>query len=323
MTWSLNPASRIVQDLLLDLFASCTQCAIGLYEESDTGGKDRWILPSEQLKSYCRKMQSFPSGERRCYEDHVGRAKKVLQSGNGALTLCHAGVFNQALPVKIDGKVRAVLMYGQMCVEGDPRLVEARKRHEDTIRELNPGEDDELELYVYFDQIKLLSAPELDLLNQQLSVLQRVVYEMLGERQELNRQTEAIIHDVQTRLQSSLALAENLSYDLKRMTTSHEPLFELHSQASELLQSLLALRVLTRNLGSFMPEYEFRTFSLSSLVEEACSLYSAEAERKKVEIRVRLDKPHNIEIYACPHAAGNQQSASQCHKILFPWWTRS
>jgi len=103
---------------VLNLVASCTGCAIGVYEPSSDGNV-REVLPPGGFESYCSKIQSFPEGRCLCHADHIKRAKKVIETGIGCLTLCHAGVFNQALPIVIKGRVRAVLMYGQMCVEGD------------------------------------------------------------------------------------------------------------------------------------------------------------------------------------------------------------
>jgi signal transduction histidine kinase len=190
----------------------------------------------------------------------------------------------------------AVLMYGQMWVEGDHRSAIARMRHESTVRRLQVGEDDELELRVYYDNIKRLSRRDLDLLDGQLSSLQRLFYDMLSEEQERGRQAEEIIHDLQTRLQPVLALAENLYYGICRVSGKYHSLGVLQGTADELLKSALAMRVPIWNLGSYMPEYQFEPYSLSALVKEAIALYRAEAERREVEIRTRLQKPSTIQM---------------------------
>ena len=286
---------RQAQHAALDFCTSFTKCAIGLFEPTDDGGV-RVILPLTQFEPYCKKLRAFPEGDRRCQADHIKRARQVIDSGEPILFLCHAGVFNKALPLVINGEVRAVLMYGQMWVEGDHRSAIARMRHESTVRRLQVGEDDELELRIYYDDIKRLSRRDLDLLDGQLSSLQRLYYEMLSEEQERGRQTEEIIHDLQTRLQPVLALAENLYYGICRVSGKYHSLRVLQGTADELLKSALAMRVPIWNLGNFMPEYQFKTCPLEALVEEAIELYSAEAERKEVYIHTELEKPSSIEM---------------------------
>jgi signal transduction histidine kinase len=187
-------------------------------------------------------------------------------------------------------------MYGQMWVEEDGRCADAKNRHESVIACLKPTEDDELKLRLYYDEVKRFSGADLDVLNQQLSSLQRWFYGMLTEDQERGRQTESIIHDLQIRLQLVLAQAENLYHNLCRINTEHPPVGDFVATAEELLGSVLAMRVLIGNLGRSMPEYQFRPCLLQTLVEEAILMYRAEAERKEVDIRTRLEKPSTIEI---------------------------
>lgn len=295
MPISWTSGLRQAQQAALDFCISFTKCAISLFEPTGDG-KIRLVLPLGQLEPYCKKLQTFPEGDRLCHDDHVRRAKQVIESGQPILALCHAGVFNPALPIVVDGKVRAVLVYGQMWVEGDERCTEARDRHEGVIARLQPPEDDELELSVYYDEIKKFSRRDLDALSQQMSSLQHLFYEMMSREQELDRQTESTIHDLQIRLQPVLAHAQNLYNDLGRITTEHPLVGNLLATAEESLGSVLAMRTLVRNLGNFMPEYQFKLCSLEALVEEAVLTYKAEAERKEVDIRVWLEGPSKIEM---------------------------
>lgn len=286
---------RQAQRAALDLCASFTRCAIGLFEPTSDGDV-RIILPLAQSEPYCKKLRSLPEGDRLCHADHINRTKQVIGSGEPILTLCHAGVFNQALPIAVNGKVRAVLMYGEMWVEGHPHCAEARNRHDSVIEHLKPTEDDELELRLYYDGVKRFSRANLDALNQQLASLQHWFYGILSEEEERGRQTENIIHDLQTRLQPVLAQAENLYYALCRAAAKPQPVEDLVTTADELLRSVLAMRVPVWNLGEFMPEYQFVVFPLTILVEEANRLYRAEADRKEIYILTRLEKPSSIEM---------------------------
>jgi signal transduction histidine kinase len=284
------------QHTILKAFALLTERAVGLFEPTDEG-EVKELLPLEGFEPYCEKVQSFRKGKCLCHKDHINRAKQVIESGEGGLKLCHAGVLNEALPIVVDGKVMAVLMYGQMWVKGDGRRAKARDYHERVIARLEPTKDDEQELRFYYDEIKQFSKAELDTLNQQLSLLQRLFYEKLSEEQARSRQAEGVIHELQARLQPALAEAENLYYALCRASTECRPVKPFLPTANKLLNDILAMRTLVRNLGGFMPEYQFKPCWLETLVEQAIALYEPEAERKQVAVLTDLERsPKKIEV---------------------------
>jgi signal transduction histidine kinase len=292
ISWNSNLQAQYA---ILQAFAVLTKCAIGLFEPS-VDGEVKEILPLEGFEPYCEKIRSFEQGDHLCHQDHINRAKQVIESGVGGLKLCHAGVLNEALPIVVDGKVRAVLMYGQMWVKGDERCAKARDSHEDIIAFLKPTQTDEQELRFYYNEIKHFTQKEFDTLNEQLSFLQRLFYEKLHEEQERSKQTERIIHELQTRLQPVLAQAELIRYDLLRIKTGCSQVECLLPIANELLGNALAMRALVHNLGDFLPEYQFKELWLRDVVEEAVTLYKAEADRKDVNIVMQLEWPSKIEM---------------------------
>jgi signal transduction histidine kinase len=119
---------------------------------------------------------------------------------------------------------------------------------------------------------------------------------MLSEALELDRHTEIVVHDLQTRLQPILAHAEKLRKGLGQAVAQHSSIETLVTTAEDLFQSVLALRVPIWNLGNFMPHYQFEYHSLAGLVEEAVTLYKAEAERKEVGIRIELKGASRIQM---------------------------
>ncbi len=295
MSTSWIPGHK-AQLAILKAFAQFIKRAIGLFEP--TNDDEIWeTLPFEEFESYCRKIYEFSEGKRLCQKDHIERARRVMESGVEELTLCHAGVFNQALPIIVDGDVKAVLMYGQLWAVGNDCCAEARERHERTIARLRQTENDELELRVYYDEIKRFSANDLDTLNQQLSLLQHSYYEMLSEEQARIKQADGIIHELQIRLQPILAEAENLYYDLRRTSIECPAVESLSPVAKELLNSVLMLRTLVRNFGNFMPEdYQFKTCSVGGLIERAITVYGSEAKRKRVAISPQLEGLPKVEL---------------------------
>jgi signal transduction histidine kinase len=288
---------RQAQQAALEFCANYTKCAIGVFEPNSDGDIQEF-LPLHQSEPYCRKLRSMPEGDRLCRADHIRRVKDSIKSGEPQLTLCHAGVFNQALPIKMGDEVPAVFLYGEMKVENDYRLSRAKKLHEDMITKLNLGEKDEPELRAYYNEIKQLSKEDLQHLNKQLSLLQRLFYEMVSEEKERGRQTEIVIHDLQMRLQPALAHAEALKNSLRLLDVGLRKITDIQTDIQKdtenLLNNLMAMRAMIWNLGNFLPTYEFTKCSIKGIVEESILLYGAEAERKEIEFRRNIKEPANL-----------------------------
>lgn len=289
---------RQAQLAALEFCSSYTQCAIGVFEV-DSDGNIHEFLPQAQFEPYCKLVRGVPKGDQLCKEDHIKRVREIINEKQPKLALCHAGVFNQALPIIVGGKVQSVLLYGQMMISdghgsGDPgRLLEQ------TIGRLPLTANQKRKLENSHNNIKVLTKDDLHQLNNQLSMLQQWFYKMAVVDRERGQQTETIIHDLQTRLQPILARAEGLSQNIKLAKTKdavEESFDELERNSEEHLKHLIAMRVVIWNLENYLPHYHFSPCSLRECVEESVSLYQAEADRKHIELKINIKEPNKVDI---------------------------
>ena len=167
---------RQARDSMLELVAACAKCPFGLYEIRDSSVSHASHTYGF-YEAYCTKYQGFPEGEARCRQYHEERARNTAANGIGVLTVCHAGVFNQTLPIIVGGDVKAVLAYGQMWVPADNQCEEAKRLHEQALTRLWPN--DVSELRWLHTQIKRFSSEQLAELNHRLASLQQWLYSNL------------------------------------------------------------------------------------------------------------------------------------------------
>ena len=103
-------------------------------------------------------------------------------------------------------------------------------------------------------------------------------------------------HEIQTRLQSIIANAENLIMELPTLEVE-----EAQVLAREVLSSAQTLDTVVQNIGDFLGyEYHFEEKSLAQLVYEVRRIHLPEATRRHVEIIVQMKKvggqPPKLEI---------------------------
>ncbi len=269
---------------LLDLFASTTGLPIGLFEYRN--GTLRTVISDRSLAAFeehCQFIRRLPGGAARCERDQCLRAEQASRQATEQLTLCHAGMYNQAVPVRVGSEVRAVLLYGEMLIDDEEHMQESRRRHEEAVRELGIGPEEASRLRHLLEHAKRKSLEELDAYKTQLSRIERLLYLLFDEEAHLKRSVEKVTHEIQTRLQAVIANAENLTVDLGEMTR-----VEAQEMANDLLHSALALDTVVQNLGEYMEEYRFYPEPLAPLLYEAKRLYEGEARRRGIDIRLRI-----------------------------------
>jgi signal transduction histidine kinase len=285
---------REAQKALLDMFSSATGLPIGLYEVQD--GKLEGIFSQKSLASFephCRFIQQFPQGENFCQTDQCNRATTALGTSEEHLTLCHAGLYNQAVPIKVNGETRAVILYGEMQIEGEPFTSRSLKKHKEVVRELGLDAEDADELRRLLLNAKKYTQTRLAEIKNVFPRVEEWFYIIMDEEDHLKTGVDRVTHDMQTRLQAIIANAENLVLELPMI-----PATEAQKMAREVVFSALALDTLVQNLGHYLEDYSYRTCSIGPLVYEAKRIYEAEAARRGIEIRVYLKEPkvHPVEI---------------------------
>jgi signal transduction histidine kinase len=282
------------QKALLDMFSSATGLPIGLY---DLQGNAHEVIFSERSLSnfepHCQFIQEFEGGKELCQADQCVRAQIALNERTEQLTLCHAGLYNQAVPIKVNGETRAVILFGEMQIEGEAYQARSLEKHKEAADKLNLNEQDEETLRALLLKSKIYSPTRLEELKQVFPRVEEWFYVIMDEEERLKTGMDRVTHDMQTRLQAIIANAENLVMELPIIKTT-----EAQKMAKEVLFSALALDTLVQNLGHYLEDYDFRPRSIGPLVYEAKRVYEAEASRRGIEIRVFLKevKEHPLEI---------------------------
>jgi signal transduction histidine kinase len=282
-----------LEQAALEFCSSYTKCAIGIYELDNNKNEIIEWLPTPYFEPFCKKVQSNPLGKELCHQDHLNRARTIFKNKKPLLTLCHAGVYNQGVPINIGSEIKNVILYGQMLIKGSNFLAEGQKRLDEFINHMQSDEDNELELRILYDEIKVLSNEELTTLNSQISLLEKLYYEMSNKELEIYLHTEDIVHELQTRLQPVLAQAETLSNFVEGKDLTYQNVVNL---GTILFKNVLAMRNLIWTLDTFTPPYIFEEHSLRHLVEEAFFIYQGEANKKFIKLKNKIKEPSSFEM---------------------------
>jgi signal transduction histidine kinase len=282
------------QKALLDMFSSATGLPVGLYEVQD--GKVVGIFSNRSLSNFephCQFIQQFLGGAELCQADQCNRAEITLNSHEEQLTLCHAGLYNQAVPITVNGETRAVILYGEMQIEGDAYQAASLENHQGVVDKLDLSPENAGELRNLLLHAKKYTPARLDEIKEVFPRVEEWFYILMDEEDHLKTGVDRVTHDMQTRLQAIIANAENLVMELPMINTS-----EAQQMAREVLFSALALDTLVQNLGHYLEDYDFRKRSIGPLIYEAKRVYEAEAARRGIDIRIYLKevKDHPLEI---------------------------
>jgi signal transduction histidine kinase len=276
------------------MFSSATGLPIGLYEVQDGELAEvfsKWSLSN--FEPHCQFIQQFQGGKELCQADQCNRATIALSSRIEQLTLCHAGLYNQAVPIKVNGETRAVILYGEMQIEGAEYQRKSLENHQGAVTKLGLDDKDAGKLRDFLESAKRYSPARLEEIKEVFPRVEEWFYIIMDEEERLKTGVDRVTHDMQTRLQAIIANAENLVMELPLINAT-----DAQQMAREVLFSALALDTLVQNLGHYLEDYDFRTRSIGPLIFEAKRVYEAEAERRGIDIRVFLKeaREHPLEI---------------------------
>ena len=133
---------------VLDLFAIITGKPIGLFEKKDGEWVDIFSTASlDNFEPHCKLIQAIPEGKLECDKDQCLRAEQVSETRTPALTCCHAGLWNQAVPILVDNQVRAVFSFGEMLLHDGTHMQKTMQRHKETVQRFDLSHDQAEELY--------------------------------------------------------------------------------------------------------------------------------------------------------------------------------
>ncbi len=266
---------------MLEVFSSMTGLPVALYEPHN--GEMVPTTPEERddyYEPYCRMVRSLPGGQELCVRDECRRAAETLRSGQEGLVLCHGGLYNEAIPIEVDGEIKAVLMYGETLLDDERSQQRSWEQHRRLLESLPLSAGERAELTRLFTAAKVSSPADLRKARDTLPVA-RWFYRMLGEEDALERNMERTTHELQTRLQALLANAENL---YRRLVQASAIDHEIKQRGGDILNSAQALGTLIQNLTESLGEYRFDLRPILPLLYEARRIYAAEARRRVVEV---------------------------------------
>lgn len=271
--------------IILDIFAQAAKLPIVLYEEQD--GECVGIHSRENkslYKTHCQYIQRLPGGRQICYEDETRRARAAKENKQEEVSICHAGIYNFAAPIEVEGDVKAVILYGEILLSDEEHMAETRKKHRETVDALGLDEEQASTLKMYLDETKAYSRREFDALKEKLPRVPEWLYRTFYNEELSLQHIQKITHEIQTRIQSILN-AEILLMEFGELSKG-----QLRQGIRDIVNSAQALATVVNNLGKFQREYRFREHRIASLLVEARHIYGSEATRKHITFRFAFEK---------------------------------
>ncbi len=270
---------------VLDIFAESSRLPIGIYEKQDGACVGIFSKHNEGLyEEHCRFIQSLPGGKQKCQADEMRRARMARETREAGLTMCHAGIYNYAVPVALEDEVKAVILYGELRLAEDAHEAESKQRHNEAVAALGLDADQASTLEKLRAKTKLYGEGEFAHLQSTLPRVAEWLYQIFKDEEKARYHIEKITHEIQTRIQGILN-AENLLMEFDDLS-KHDLKRGIH----EIINSAEALATVVNNLGKFQREYRFRPQRLETLVVESKRIYAAEAKRKHVDVKINFDK---------------------------------
>lgn len=299
-----SPEKAEVQKAILDLIAAFTKLHIALYEER---GTDLFPIVSEvslaNSEKYCNLIQSFPGGREACNDDRCNLAYGAIKRKASGVTMCHAGMYNDTVPIIVKGEVRGALVYGQMQIDTSERRQAAIAKHQEAVNRLRLSTDQADELQDLLTHSKAYKPDELEAVRKVLVSFEKWFYTLIDEEDSVTLGVERVTHEIQTRLQAVLAHSENLANYTQYL--SHE---EVIKMARSVLSSAVALDTVIQTLGGYLGEYKFKPHSISQVLREAKRIYETEASNHGIEIKLDMPQPEpfaHVSLDHFQHAINN------------------
>lgn len=278
-----------VNKKLMDLIASLTKIPIGLYESYD--GHVEGIIPDASRKNFeehCHLIQSFPGGRERCEADQCNRAKIGLNSDREQLVCCYAGLYNQLVPIRIGGKTKAVVVYGEMQIEDEELKKKSLENHTQAVKVLGLNEAQAGELKRLLLQAKKYSPEDLETLKGLLIAVEDLLYMLVDEEKRTKRIVERTTHELVTRMQAVISAAENLELELDVLNRK-----EVKHRCEDIINCTLAYNTVVQTLGEHLEDYSYHKHPIPEIIREAVQTYEAEAQRRGVEIKLSLQREND------------------------------
>lgn len=296
MNEELDKHRLSVQRGMLDFFHELTGLPVGLYEVVRGQLDPNPVISATSFRSYeghCTYLHDIPGARAMCDADQCLRAKQVLSNPGEPLSVCHAGLWNAAIPISVSGEPRAAVLFGEMRIADSDKEALSESRHQALVKRLGLSPEQAATLHAKLTDCKQKTPEEITHLLDRIRQFEKCLYSLFEEQERVKHGVENVSHEIYIRLQAVIAEAENLSTE-PAVTT------ELSGYAQRILHAALALNTIVQTLDDFTEDYRFKSERISDLLEEAQDTYAPEASRKNLDIRLDitdglradLSKPH-------------------------------
>ncbi len=275
-------AENIIK-MLLNIYAKSTRLPISYYNID----KKKFIWSDEgDYSPLCEFMNGGSNSGKdyciACHADHIKRCNNP----NGRLELCHAGLWNIALPIKIDSSIVGTLISGQRRVSGEDLQKESEKKFEEFLKFgcKNKNENELIKCYFETDSIEVDDFDKKLLVD--LKSIQEYIYQWLFQHEDDSKQlrvkVHGLVHDFLIPVQAITAAAWNIQEESRDVNIEDTQLI-----IDEMRKLAFIAENMRRSLrGVKSGTYSFSNNSILNPLKEAVFLYGREAAMKSVEIRV-------------------------------------
>lgn len=271
-----NLHESLVQTLL-DIYTEQTKLPVAYYQFN----KNRVIWSKNGDNYYsplCLGINGkFPiTPNTPCDNDHMARCK----SARGKIELCYMGLWNIALPVKLENEVVGTLISGQRRLKDDKSEQASLMMFKKYLEELKPANYKILEKQ--YNETPIIDQKDYDrhlLIN--LRKIQEYLYSIVLTQDEKNKKRrnkiQQLAHEFLLPIQSIVANAANLFHEVKED--------ELKEMAKDILQEMQKLALISENMRSSLIEtkeqpYHFLKYNIYKCLMPGVELFQKEAEKK-------------------------------------------
>lgn len=289
-----TPEARgLIRDML-QLFSQASRIPLELYEINEDGTVAPPPIRADEalFPEHCRAVWALDGGRGKdvCNQDMCRRAQDAATSGQDMAYMCHAGLDNQTQVIEMEGRTVAVIQYGAFRLVNEARWseIERRNRHKEAMLALGASDAEAARIrYLLLGETTSRTSAEWEVYDEALMPLLSAVIVKYAVQVAQEKRTRArAYHDLQLRLASALALAENLSENIKDGSVS-DPAHDVDDVVGAITAASSVMHSLTR--GEYLPRtYRWRTHQIRTFVENAILLCRPEADKKGIELRVDL-----------------------------------
>ena len=71
----------------------------------------------KEMCGFCRKIREYPEGKLRCFLSDKAVCEECAATGKPATRICHAGLVDNAVPIKFQNEILGYMMFGQVVSE--------------------------------------------------------------------------------------------------------------------------------------------------------------------------------------------------------------